>query len=335
MISSAYSRLGRFFHEIVLNGVVLGEISFDLEKFFFQNAASCQGSVYVTGLARAGTTALMRALYESNQFASLTYDDMPFVLSPNLWGRLSRLRARQRELKERAHGDGVYIDFDSPEALEEVFWRVHCGQDYIFDHELRTHEVLPDVLEQLSIYRGMVCHKYGRQRYLAKNNNLILRLDSILRQSEEGIFLVLFRDPIAQAESLLEQHKKFLASDAFARRYMIWLVHHEFGGSHRPFRFPNTSSSFGESMTVEYWIQRWVDAYAYLLPLLRSNSGRLIAVSYERLCDNSSYWLGLCEKINVPRMAREFRVIKRRCARPGGRVVDSAFELYHALSDLA
>ena len=39
--------------------------------------------VFVSGLARSGTTALLNALYQSGTFASLSYDDMPFILAPN------------------------------------------------------------------------------------------------------------------------------------------------------------------------------------------------------------------------------------------------------------
>ena len=41
-------------------------------------------------MARSGTTILLNAIYETNEFASLTYQDMPFILSPNIWSKLNK-----------------------------------------------------------------------------------------------------------------------------------------------------------------------------------------------------------------------------------------------------
>jgi len=93
-----------------------------------------QKHIFIAGLARAGTTALMRLFYETGEFCSLTYRDMPFPLAPLLWKKLMRFSAREQGLRERPHGDGIFVGFDSPEALEEVFWRVFCGEQYILPH---------------------------------------------------------------------------------------------------------------------------------------------------------------------------------------------------------
>ena len=49
------------------------------------------------------------------------YADMPFILAPNLWSKINL--NHQTELSERAHGDGILINSESPEAFEEVFWK--------------------------------------------------------------------------------------------------------------------------------------------------------------------------------------------------------------------
>ena len=76
--------------------------------------------VFVTGMARSGTTVLLNAIYESNSFASLTYQDMPFILSPNLWSKINK-DGFEIKKQERAHGDGISKNTSSPEAFEEVF----------------------------------------------------------------------------------------------------------------------------------------------------------------------------------------------------------------------
>ncbi len=99
---------------------------FDIEKAM--HGGDCPDAtngqhVFVSGLARSGTTLLMRMLHDTDEFASLTYRDMPLVMAPNLWRRLSGAFQKSMARQERAHGDGLQVDYDSPEALEEVFWR--------------------------------------------------------------------------------------------------------------------------------------------------------------------------------------------------------------------
>lgn len=305
---SGYSKIDRLLHHIALDNPILSELLFDIEKNFFKSTINNNNkSVYVTGLARAGTTALMRALHATEQFASLTYDDMPFVLSPNLWAKISGFNAKPAIQQERAHGDGIQVGFDSPEALEEVFWRLHCGTSYIGADALRPHSIDAETVKQLSIYQDLVCKKYGRPRYLAKNNNHILRIASLAPQTKENTYLVVFRHPITQAESLLTQHRKFKNPDVFTKKYMTWLAHHEFGATHRPFLFTEAVQPSGSPDQIDYWLQRWIDAYAYLLPLLEQKESNMIPISYERLCSEPDYWPEICQKLDLQQTTSPFR----------------------------
>ena len=85
---SDYGTASKLLHQISLGSPFVGEALFDIEQSLHLSKSEevTDGHhVFVCGLARAGTTVLMRRLYESKQFVSLTYRDMPFVLSPNLW----------------------------------------------------------------------------------------------------------------------------------------------------------------------------------------------------------------------------------------------------------
>ena len=65
-----------------------------LANFFFKrlvakgNLSSTQiqthKHVFITGLARAGITAILNDIYSTNEFASFLYRHMPFILSPSL-----------------------------------------------------------------------------------------------------------------------------------------------------------------------------------------------------------------------------------------------------------
>ena len=303
---SEYSKIDKLLHRLALDFDAVQMLAFDLEKKLFQGQNEKQNAIYVTGMARAGTTALMRALYQSSEFASLTYNDMPFVLSPNLWDKLSRINKKNRVLTERAHGDGIAVDFDSPEAFEEIFWRIHCGYEFIFDDCLTTHKVSKDLYLKLLVYQNLVCQKYNKQRYLAKNNNLILRLADLALLSKNTTFLIVVRHPLHQAASLLTQHRRFSNAPNFNERYMNWLAHHEFGSSHRPFKFNPVDNLAGDSDSMKYWIARWVDLYRFTYNLLKSGTPNTVVVIYEHLCDDSIYVDALSKKLDVPIKPEQF-----------------------------
>ena len=73
--------------------------------------------VFITGLARSGTTALLYKMYSSEKFSSFTYKNLPFILSPNLARLFLYLTRRKTKLIERYHNDGLFIDSNSPECL--------------------------------------------------------------------------------------------------------------------------------------------------------------------------------------------------------------------------
>ena len=85
-----YSFSQKILHKIALSSPFLREVFFDLEKSFFlkENFQISNKHVFISGMARSGTTILLNAIYETKEFASLTYQDMPFILSPNIWSKL-------------------------------------------------------------------------------------------------------------------------------------------------------------------------------------------------------------------------------------------------------
>lgn len=292
--ASDYSALDRTLHKVVLGNPMMAGALPRLDAAFARKPAPAGDPVYVTGLARAGTTVLMQALYGSGQFASLTYADMPFVLAPNLWATLTRSGHRKGAAKERAHGDGVMVDFDSPEALEEVFWRSRCGSAYIHNNGLVPHVPDAATIAAYRDYQARVCHRHrqpnGAPRYLAKNNNLMLRIGPLAAAMPEARFLVPVRDPVGQAASLLAQHRRFRRADAFTRSYMTWLVHHEFGPDQRPFRLPGQPVPEGDSDKLAYWLTEWLACYGYLAERIAEHPDRIRPVIYESLGRDPGAW---------------------------------------------
>ncbi|MEX1179948.1 MAG: sulfotransferase [Cucumibacter sp.] len=315
MPDADYGAGARLLHRLALGGAVLPELTFDLEKSLYLKDCPVAGAgrhVFVCGLARAGSTLLMRALHATGEFASLTYRDMPFVLAPNLWRRVAGRFEKPGEPAERAHGDGVMADFDSPEGLEEVFWRMKYGRAYIDPAGLSPTPPSEADLAQFRAYVGLVLRRYGKARYLSKNNNNVLRWGSLAGVFPGAAVIVPFRHPFGQAKSLFEQHRRFRAmqeKDRFVRDYMGWLAHHEFGLDHRPFLWPGRPAGGAPPEAPDYWLAEWIATYEALVA--QGEAGMPIFFSYDRFCaDPEARWADLAARIGLPagtRLAVEVR----------------------------
>lgn len=293
---SAYSALDRTLHHLALGNAMVAEMTFDIDQALARPDAARAGEgqhVFVAGLARAGTTILMRRFHATGAFRSLTYRDMPFVLAPNLWRRLSRLSRRDIARVERAHGDGVAVDADSPESFDEVFWRVFDGPAYLQADRLVPHAPDPDLAERYRAYVGAILTGSGCARYLSKNNNNLLRLGFLAGTFPRALILVPFREPLSHAASLRGQHRVFAEAgdDPFVRQYMDYLSHHEFGPGHRPFRpGPEPAAPGAAPDSLDYWLGIWIDVYGWLLETAPAGAR---FVSYEALCRDPGVWADL------------------------------------------
>lgn len=277
MSNTEYNGLSKFLHRLALKSKAIAETSFDIECSTAKGDISdfSDKHVFVSGLARSGTTVLMTYLYETGIYRSLTYLDMPFVLMPNLWKKFSgSKKTPESEYKERAHKDGILVGFDSPEAFEEVFWRIFCGKDFIFDNKLQLHDVSDDVIEKFQKYIQNILlsrDSTDKKRYLSKNNNNVLRFKYIQKAFPQSHIIIPFRDPLQHALSLMKQHEHFSevqANDKFTLEYMTWLGHHEFGLNQKTF-FLNDSDTFKEMESykktdINFWLLDWKNYYQYV-----------------------------------------------------------------------
>lgn len=300
--SSDYSAGDQILHRLALGSAEIGELAFKLDQSRtpaeFKTAGRDGRHVFVAGLARAGTTVLMRKLYASGAFRSLTYRDMPFVLAPGFWARLTGFNAKKAVAGERIHGDGLIVDVDSPEALEEPFWKTF-SPDYMTPTHLVPHSPDQETIDAYSGYIGSILASGdGPKRYLSKNNNNILRLPSLRAACPNAVILVPFRDPFDQAASLLSQHENILEHaerDPFVKTYMGLLAHHEFGPDHLPFQMAN-QPLVGDPATIDYWLELWIGVYAYLLESLPDGA---VFVCYEALCRDPDVWLKIASRVGI------------------------------------
>ena len=261
---SAYSPIAQLFHRLILNHYHLGKalLKRQIKGVEHPVQAGKTSAVLITGLARAGTTALTRALTDRGPFASLDYSNMPVLLAPRLWSTF--YKPKRKEDKERAHGDGIKVGLASVEALEEYFFKVITNDRFISNTALELHEMSVGENELYRRYTKSLCGDH--QVYLAKNNNAILRLKSLLSQNPDMTVFVMVREPLQHALSLMKQHQKFekeQTEDPFILEYMNWLGHHEFGKGQLPFNLTDAQPTQADRGQLDYWLLRWIDYYTY------------------------------------------------------------------------
>ena len=113
-----YSFLDRLIHRVAFAAPAIQLTASDMEKALYGASwDKVRGGrpIFITSLPRAGTTLMLEAFHLFPSLASHLYRDMPFVMAPVLWSRLSHGFRKQAELHERAHGDGMQVGYDSPE----------------------------------------------------------------------------------------------------------------------------------------------------------------------------------------------------------------------------
>ena len=167
-MKSNFSKIEKIFLGIIFKINFLNRVLFDVEKVFIHKKTPINKSIFICGLPRSGTSILLNIIYSSEAFASSTYRNMPFILSPNIWAFFSKF-LKKSNYTERAHKDGIKINTDSPEAFEEVFWKIMMREKYIKQNILNEHKLNREVIEEFNVFTELVCQsKKKKQLYLKK-----------------------------------------------------------------------------------------------------------------------------------------------------------------------
>ena len=274
-----YSNIQKFLHDFVLSKKIINKSIFELEKIIYLKNKDIknQSHVFITGLPRSGTTSLLNFLFSSNDYASLTYNNMPFVLSPHF----SKLFYKKNISKRKLHRDGIGFDNNSPEALDEIF----------FDNDETF------IKNELVKYIQLILINYNKDKYLSKNNLNYRRVDLIQSIFPSSIFFIPIREPLQHANSLLNQHLHFSQlqrEDDFIRRYMNYLGHNEFGLNHKPWNKP---IHFNDLSNINYWLEQWNLFYEFIYKKFQSYENCYFVI-YEELV-NPNYVEKIIKKINL------------------------------------
>jgi hypothetical protein len=286
-----YGRVDRVLHRIAFATPEMQKGLADVETRVFRdriNPDHARRPVFVTSLPRAGTTVMLEMLAGLPEFGSATYRHMPFALTPLLWSNVTRGLQRSAKVSERAHGDGIKVGFDSPEAFEEMVWKAFWPSHYRSDHIATwgESESNPEFAEFFPNYMSKVVASNGEaaSRYLSKNNANVARLAFLERCYPDARFVIPIRSPWAQTASMRRQHLRFQklhSKDAFARAYMEGLGHYEFGDALKPIAFGAAAHDVENAGESEFWLQYWLDAYH---AVLQTAGPHAILVDHDALC---------------------------------------------------
>lgn len=345
---SNYSVADRLLHKIAFSQSNMQLVAAGIEERVFAkkiNNIREQPPIFITSLPRAGTTILLSALNDLPMVGTHLYRDMPFIMAPLLWSRMSLLFSRECENVERAHHDGVKISCDAPEAFEEVIWRNFWPHKYHDDNIELWHvdDVNKDAAEFfVKHFKKIVALRTdGVGRYVSKNNNNIARLGLLPEMFPGCQVVVPIREPAEHAASLYRQHKNFFnqhLNDAFTARYMRDIGHMEFGALHTPFSFPGFDYGSGSPDELDYWLEYWISAYRLVLEQV----DRLYILSHSKVTENPEVVMrSLCERLNLEQngvdFARRFKPIRKKAMSDWfeSKKLAEANDIYNALRHYA
>jgi hypothetical protein len=255
--------------------------------------------IYVTGLARSGTTILLETLARHPAVGTHRYRDFPMLFTPYLWNRwLDRVPQKEEAPAERSHGDGIAVTSESPEAFEEPLWMAFFPGQHdpsgsaILDRQTHSPafaQFYRDHIRKLLAVRG-------RQRYVAKGNYNITRIGYLAKLFPDARFVIPVRDPVWHIASLMKQHRLFLDGqheNPAARRHLRRAGHFEFGEDRRPI---NVGDAVATAQVMELWrtgeelrgwARYWSQLHHYIANLMESDEAvraATLIVRYEDLC---------------------------------------------------
>lgn len=367
-----YSTLDRLLHGVVFNTMPAQAAFADIEDRLYGKQLepiALDRPLFITALPRAGTTMLLDILTELPEFATHRYRDMPFLLCPLMWSQLAQRFRKTDTPRERAHGDGMMVSLDSPEAFEDMIWKLFFPKHYKTDRIVvwdncddaqfldffRSHmrkiiwlrQKDPNAAPQGDASAASATQTSGSadfaKRYASKNNGNIARLAALPDALDSAIILVPFRDPIQHAASLLRQHKRFLKiheDDPFARKYMAGVGHFDFGANLKPIDFNHWLDQDGphDPLTLAFWIRYWIVGYEATIAKL---GPRVRLLGYDQLCENPAQgveWLAARAEVrNVDGLRKACTVLKTPSRRPvdtdgvDPALIDEAKALYDRL----
>ncbi|MEL7186611.1 MAG: sulfotransferase, partial [Pseudomonadota bacterium] len=260
-------------------------------------AIEIERPIFISGLARSGTTILLERLSTAKGMATHRYRDFPFIMTPIRWNKFLRFFGTKQTPSERPHQDKIKITRDSPDAFEEPIWQhffpyLHGdSKSHVLSAQTSNEEFetfYDDHLKKILFLRD-------GSRYLSKGNYNLSRIEYIARLYPDAVFIVPIRHPFTHVDSLVRQHQLFVdysEIDPKIPNYLRAVGHYEFGPQRLPIRVTDEGASaidsaWGQGNEALGYAVQWREIYAYVADLLlkdRELAQRIHLVRFEDLC---------------------------------------------------
>jgi hypothetical protein len=256
--------------------------------------------VYISGLARSGSTILLEIMAKLPGIVTHRYKDFPPLYTPYWWNwLLNRMLKHSGSPTERAHRDGIMVTADSPEAMEEPIWMsFFSGLHEPGQSNVLNNQTVNQDFEQF--YRNHIRKLLltrGGDRYVSKGNYQVTRLEYLLKIFPDARIVIPVRQPVAHIASLMKQHDLFNRGqkvNARARMHLRRVGHFEFGLDRQPINTGNIECTndvrraWKRAEEIRGWAVYWSQIYGYLADLLEQNEyvrDASCLVRFEDLCD--------------------------------------------------
>lgn len=284
---------------------------------------SAAAPIYICGLARAGTTLLHEVISSHPAAATHRMKDYPMIFTP-YWWRRATAQSDPAPPRERAHGDGVMVNSESPDALEEMLWMAF----FRGCHEPAASNAWgadgrhPAFESFYSAHLRKLLLAEGATRYAAKNNHHVARLAYLVRLFPGARFLLAVRSPRRQIASLVRQHHWFCDAQRRYPRALAFMQrtgHFEFGLDRRPMQLGDASrraqiaEDWAAGREVLGWARYWDLVYSHLSELLEHDAevrAASMIVRFETLCESP---------------AETLQAALAHCSLPGGELIAARF----------
>jgi hypothetical protein len=253
--------------------------------------------IYVCGLARSGSTLLHEVVADSASVATQRVKDYPMVFTP-VWWRRATAKLPPRPPRPRAHGDGMTIAPDSPDALEEMLWMAFfpACHDPAVNQVMHAGDRHPAFESFHNDHIRKLLLAEAKTRYAAKANYHVARLSYLARLYPDVKFLLPVRSPESHIASLIRQQQRFSRGQRRHRRalaYMRRSGHFEFGLDRRPMnlgdgaRVAEIQRAWASGDEVRGLAMSWDMVYGHLARTLASDErvrSASLVVRFETLC---------------------------------------------------
>lgn len=295
------------------------------------DAIRIEKPIYVTGLARSGSTILLELLESHPATGSHRYRDFPLVMTPVFWNRAFANIYKDTTPVERSHKDRILVTPDSPEALEEILWmrffegRHATERNQVLDERTSNEDFetfYRDHIKKILLIREA-------KRYLAKGNYNVTRLAYLAKLFPDVRIVVPVRSPEAHIASLQKQHRLFCEEERQnpkVLRHMQRVGHFEFGLDRRPLNTGDADLArrvetlWRERQDIEGLAHHWAGIYGFLLDQLEAAPGlkrQVMIVRYEDLCtDGEATLAAILDHVELAAPAEQIKTLAARLSAP-------------------